>query len=293
MRAFIKVSIFLFLIEHVSGQDGFVGNSPALAFWTVGSKEEIVIVLHGGPGAAHEYLRPEWDVLTHVAKVVYYDQRGCGKSEKADCYTWKVHVEDLKKVVNAFSKDKRVILAGSSWGTTLALLYAYTYPQDVKGMILTGTVAWPGKGTSLRDCSFYTPDYREYLLMGLDTSLQYTSLKYKYSIKAPEVCDSAFIRKMREDKCFASPFYERIATLNSLNDAPEILVLQKIQVPTLVVGSTGKCDEQHSYLKDASAEYAVLPRAEIFAVDGPCHDSWFSASKSFFSKCIDFIDKLK
>ena len=293
MRPFIKLLLLLFFAQQACAQDGFIGKSPALAYWTVGDNEEIVIVLHGGPGAGHEYLRPEWDALTKVAKVVYYDQRGCGKSEKADCYTWKAHVEDLKRVITTFSKGKKVTLAGSSWGTILALLYAYTYPQDIKAIILSGTVAWPGKGTSLKDCSLYKPDYREYLRLGVDTALQYTSMKYKYTIKAPQVPDSAFFRKVKEDKLFTSPFYERVATLNSLKDAPTLSELKKIEIPTLIFHSSGKCDEKYAYQKDASDQYTILPKAEVFTVDGACHDPWFTDSKSFFGECIDFISKLK
>ena len=78
MRAIFKVFVFVFLTQQGWGQDGFIGQSPALAYWTVGNKKEVVIVLHGGPGAGHQYLRPEWDNLSSIAKVIYYDQRGCG-----------------------------------------------------------------------------------------------------------------------------------------------------------------------------------------------------------------------
>lgn len=292
MRPIIKLLLFLFFAQQAWGQDGFIGKSPALAYWTVGNKEEVVIVLHGGPGAGHQYLRPEWDALTKVARVVYYDQRGCGKSEKADCYTWEEHVEDLKRVITSFSKGRKVILAGSSWGTILALLYAYTYPQDIKAIILSGTVAWPGQGTALKDCSFYKPDYHKYLALGLDTTLQYTSMKYNYTIKAPQVPDSAFFRKVKEDKLYASPFFERVATLNSLKDAPTLSALQKIEVPILIFHSSGKCDEKHSFLKDASEQYSILPKVEVFSIDGACHDPWFTNPKTFFAKCIDFLNKL-
>ena len=134
-----------FLIINCYSQNGFIKGNPNLAFWEIGNKNEIVIVLHGGPSVAHNYLRPEFDSFKSIAKVIYYDQRGCGKSGNADEYRWQDHVSDLRRVKNHFSKDKKVVLAGSSWGSILAILYAYSFPEDIKGLILSGTVRWMGK----------------------------------------------------------------------------------------------------------------------------------------------------
>ena len=83
---FSTKAILLLLITlsiNSFAQDGFIPGKPALAYWSVGNKAETVIMLHGGPAAAHKYLRPEFDALKKVAKVIYYDQRGCGASDTA------------------------------------------------------------------------------------------------------------------------------------------------------------------------------------------------------------------
>ncbi|MEX0883250.1 MAG: alpha/beta fold hydrolase, partial [Cyclobacteriaceae bacterium] len=134
MSVQVVIRIFLFIvfflnINHSYSQDGYVNGNPDLAFWQVGDKEEIIIILHGGPAVQHEYLRPEFDELAKVGRVIYYDQRGCGKSERADSYAWQEHVNDLNKIINCFSKGEKVVLAGSSWGSILAILYAYTHPE--------------------------------------------------------------------------------------------------------------------------------------------------------------------
>lgn len=90
--------LLFFLVNTTSlsyGQDGFIPGLPKLAYWQVGQEPTTVIVLHGGPGATHQYLRPEFDALTKTARVIYYDQRGCGKSDPAASYTWQEHVADL------------------------------------------------------------------------------------------------------------------------------------------------------------------------------------------------------
>ncbi len=84
-----------------------------------------LLVLHGGPGADHCYLLPQMLHLGEKHDLLFYDQRGGGKS-RADArvpVTWQTHVEDLAAVVDEFGLDPLSIV-GYSWGAMLALLYA-------------------------------------------------------------------------------------------------------------------------------------------------------------------------
>lgn len=84
-----------------------------------------LLVLHGGPGADHCYLLPQMLHLGENHDLLFYDQRGGGKS-RADArvpVTWQTHVEDLAAVVDEFGLDPLSIV-GYSWGAMLALLYA-------------------------------------------------------------------------------------------------------------------------------------------------------------------------
>ncbi len=114
----------------------------------VGSGPASVIVLHGGPGLTHRYLRPEWDQLADVVRLIYYDQRSCGDSERTDSVSWQRHVADLDSIVLSARLEGPVVLAGSSWGATLAVLYAYSHPGRVDALVLSGVpdlgrVFWP------------------------------------------------------------------------------------------------------------------------------------------------------
>ena len=87
-----------------------------------------LLVLHGGPGAHHDYLLPQMLELARVGggrELVFYDQRGGGKSRVSDTspITWDTHVNDLAAVITEFSLD-RPIIVGYSWGGLLAMLYA-------------------------------------------------------------------------------------------------------------------------------------------------------------------------
>ena len=59
-----------------------------------------IVLLHGGPGATHHYFHPTFSRATEFAKVVYYDQRGCGVSDwiAGQGYTLEQAVDDLDKL---------------------------------------------------------------------------------------------------------------------------------------------------------------------------------------------------
>jgi proline iminopeptidase len=84
-----------------------------------------VLVLHGGPGASHDYLLPQMLRLATDRELVFYDQRGGGRSrvEPAVPVGWQSHVADLEDVVAELRIDPLVVV-GYSWGGLLALLHA-------------------------------------------------------------------------------------------------------------------------------------------------------------------------
>ena len=98
-----------------------------------------LLVLHGGPGEAHDSLRPWLDRLASPARcVVYFDQRGGGRSTVAvgsAPASWEQHARDVDAVRVHLGVD-RIDLLGFSWGALLALLYAGEHPQRVAQLVL-------------------------------------------------------------------------------------------------------------------------------------------------------------
>jgi proline iminopeptidase len=91
-------------------------------------------VLHGGPGAQHDYLLPQMLALATTAggrELLFYDQRGGGmsKTNDRDPITWRTQVADLGAVIAEFGLDRPAIV-GYSWGALLALLYASEAARD-------------------------------------------------------------------------------------------------------------------------------------------------------------------
>lgn len=96
-----------------------------------------VAVLHGGPGAHHDYLLPGFDRLADRRTLVYYDQRGGGRSAVARevAVGWQEQVADLEGLRQEWGLETLVI-AGYSWGALLAMLYATAHPTRVASLAL-------------------------------------------------------------------------------------------------------------------------------------------------------------
>ena len=84
-----------------------------------------LLVLHGGPGASHDYLLPQFLDLANEYELLFFDQRGGGRSKTGErgSITWRTLVGDLERVVAEFGLEP-LTLVGYSWGALLALLYA-------------------------------------------------------------------------------------------------------------------------------------------------------------------------
>mgnify|MGYP001158653934 FL=1 len=97
------------------------------------------VFLHGGPGGGGSskvrgFFNP------NLYRIIVFDQRGCGRSKPHGCLenntTWDL-VEDIEKLKNKLNVKKWLVFGGS-WGSTLSLAYAQTYPNSVSGLILRG-----------------------------------------------------------------------------------------------------------------------------------------------------------
>lgn len=105
---------------------GFTRSTPVPLYWAAYGRAGAprLLVLHGGPGAHHDYLLPQMLVLAEKHEVIFYDQRGGGQSKTDDRspITWETHVADLGLVVRELVGEPLSIV-GYSWGGLLAVLY--------------------------------------------------------------------------------------------------------------------------------------------------------------------------
>ena len=99
-----------------------------------------MVVLHGGPGAHHDYLLPQYDRLARggrTRELFYYDQRGGGRSPvpRETPVGWREHVADLEAIRVSLAIEQ-LTLCGYSWGGLLALLYMLDHPERVERLAL-------------------------------------------------------------------------------------------------------------------------------------------------------------
>ena len=102
----------------------------------------LVVVLHGGPGASHDYLLPQYDLLSKGRELFYYDQRGGGQSPapREAPLGWEAHVSDLEGIRIALGQE-RLTICGYSWGGLLGLLYTLRHPGHVERLALVAPAA--------------------------------------------------------------------------------------------------------------------------------------------------------
>ncbi len=129
--------------DNPASQEGYVRVANAELFYREVGHGRPVILLHGGPDFDHTYLLPDMDRLSDAYRLIYYDQRGRGKSgggiQPADV-SIKTEIEDLEGLRQYLQLDSVAVL-GHSWGGVLAMEYAIRHPDRVSHMILMNTGA--------------------------------------------------------------------------------------------------------------------------------------------------------
>ena len=115
--------------------DGFTRTTDVPLYWCAygAAGGEKLLLLHGGPGAHHDYLLPQMLSLAEPngaasRELLFYDQRGGGRSrsdtsDREAAITWETHVRDLELVIDELHVEPLTIV-GYSWGGLLALLFA-------------------------------------------------------------------------------------------------------------------------------------------------------------------------
>jgi L-proline amide hydrolase len=130
-------------------------------FRVVGDREEAgklpLLTLHGGPGAAHDYLEPLEALAATGRRVIFYDQLGCGNSSLAEpapsLWTVALYVQEIDAICK-FLGLERFHLLGQSWGGMLAMEYMLTQPSGPVSLTVASSPAsmsqWVAEANRLR-----------------------------------------------------------------------------------------------------------------------------------------------
>src|SRR5436190_9474527 len=106
-----------------------------------------VVVLHGGPGAAHDYVESIADLaMSDGRPCVLYDQLGCGRSQhlpQAPAEFWTVDLfrRELVTVLGRLGVADRYHVLGQSWGGMLGMEHALEHPAGLRSLVLANSPA--------------------------------------------------------------------------------------------------------------------------------------------------------
>jgi proline iminopeptidase len=132
------------VVSTASAQTGYVmlSDSARLYYKVVGHGPDTIVAIHGGPGLDHESIAGDFMPLAQRHTVIFYDQRGGGKSTlPADTNTLVAtrQVRDLDELRRHFKLNKLTLVA-HSYGPLLAASYALAHPSNVARMVFFGPV---------------------------------------------------------------------------------------------------------------------------------------------------------
>lgn len=216
-----------------------------------------LLLLHGGPGATHEYFEAlERFLGAEGIEIIYYDQLGSGNSEQPkDESLWTIErfVDEVEQVRAALGLTKEdFYLLGHSWGGILAVEYALAHPQQLKGLVISNMM-------------MSIPDYNRYanevLAKGIDpaavreireleTKGQYESPRYmelllphfyaKHVCRLAEWPDAVMraFNKLNKDVYVTMQGPSEFGASGRLEKWDRKADLGRIEAPTLVIGAT-------------------------------------------------------
>jgi proline iminopeptidase len=167
---FVAFPFFSFGQEKLDG-GSFASAGTLIHFEVIGKGARApIIAINGGPGFSHTYLHLSgaWEELAHDGPVVFYDQRGTGRSQplaQGGNSTLQDNIDDLEALRRHLNYEK-VTLVGHSWGGYLSMAYAAQHPDRVEKMVLVGTSGpkWfeiPDSGEPADLFEFIFPDVME------------------------------------------------------------------------------------------------------------------------------------
>ncbi len=274
----------------------------------VGEKEDDgklpLLLLHGGPGACHDYLWSLAPMADTGRRVIFYDQIGCGLSQigasKPDMWTVDLYVEEVDAVRKALGLD-RIHLLGQSWGGMLAMEYMIRQPEGVASVTIASSPAsmiqWVKEANKLREQ--LPPEVNATLLMheadGTTSDPEYiTAMTEFYNrhvcrvVPNPDYVQRSFTKMGENPEVYntmngPSEFFV-VGTLKNWDVIPQ---LGKINAPTLV--TSGRYDEATPTI--AETVHKGIPGSEWVLFENSSHMAHVEEADRYMQVLSAFISR--
>ncbi|MFW5797142.1 MAG: proline iminopeptidase-family hydrolase [Spirochaetota bacterium] len=264
-----------------------------------------VLLLHGGPGATHDYFRSFERYFPEDIEFIYYDQLGSRRSDNpADRSFWTIprFVDEVEQVRIALGLGPdNFFLLGHSWGGILAMEYALTHGEALKGLVISNMMA---------SCPAYKHYADEVLAAGMDPAVvkrvreleaagDYESEEYmnlliphhyeqhvlrKPAAEWPEEVTTAF-ENINQDLYVYMQGPSEFGISGTLADWDRSEDLKRITVPTLVVGAEHDTMDP-DYMRWMAAQ---LPRGRYLHCPEGSHMAMWDDPETYHSGVAGFI----
>lgn len=273
-----------------------VGNNPKLR----------VLLLHGGPGATHDYFEAFDSYLpAEGIEYFYYDQLGSGRSDHPDndkLWTIPRFVDEVEQVRKALKLDSsNFCLLGHSWGGVLAIEYALKYQKNLKCLVISNMMASiPAYNAYARKVLMPAMDPEKLALVKkleaehktddpryMDTLVPMHYEKHVLRMPAaqwPEPVNYAFAHT-NEHLYTLMQGPSELGASGRLVNWDRFDALKQIKVPSLVIGA-GHDTMDPAYMKTMAKQ---LPHGQFLLCPKGSHMAMYDDQKAYFSGLITFL----
>ena len=278
------------------------GNGVRLFYRVVGSGRDTIVVIHGGPGFSMEYFAEDLRSLSERHTLVFYDQRGTGRSSlvtDSAALDAGRFAEDVEALRRHFGLG-RVTMLGHSWGAGVAALYAMRHPERVAGMLLVGGIPLRRseldrtfRGIAANRDSASRRRMQEAREVWLSSPGDATACRAYYVLWfGPFFGDPTAAGRSKGDFCAGTPaaLRNKIASVDrftaaSLGDWDWRPSLRGVSARTLVIHGTADVIPVESAREWAAA----LPNARLLLLDGVGHFPYLEVPDRFNAAVDEFM----
>lgn len=294
-------SILLVTLSHMAfaqGEERLLKINGTEVNVRIIGKGSPLLVVHGGPGLNHSYFLPHFNKLSSKHRLIFIDQRACGKSAGSLDSTqmsldW--FVKDMEAVRIELKLGKVSVLA-HSWGGLLGMLYASKYPESIRSLILSNSLS-PKVGEYDRQTnqivnSRYSKEdsiFRSETLQSKsfrDGDLEVYKLLFKISFK------QSFFNKRYIDSLnllLPSDFIQKRKTLffmtKELSNYDFYFDLRKINCPTLIIHG----DYDAIPIELAQNINKSIRKSTLVVIKNAGHFPFIEEKSAFFNRVENFL----
>lgn len=254
----------------------------------------IAIFIHGGPGAwSKSFEDLGGSNLENQLTMIYYDQRGCGRSEdsKNDDYSLERMLRDIELVRQRYNADS-VYLMAHSFGGILAVNYAQKYPNHVKGIILVNSTLnlfYSIKNQINYMNDFLKTDYKATDSLQIISTFKKTQSEFFkrgliYKLLSDNKHNTDLLNKIDEENPSEFAFAQKALYIADYQKDYTKITYQ-IKVPVLVISGTKDHAIGEEHFKSFNFQNAIIKE-----INGG-HLLYYEENKEFINSVFEFIKK--